>query len=707
MSTTLPNLITFDNLNFNSTSTKFIHKKPLIESSNLPKISLDIVKKFPNTISKIQNNSQKEIQQNLLNSQLKLPKVQTQISSEKRFLLVFGGETIENPKDANLINATGKILNKIIRKSISTFDNKNSNPNQNPNSHLKLDSDNLENSQYLPKNFYITTTPNFGVISNYENKLYKSIKNSVQKLFQSSKLPPTLEKANNLQSLETTTNSSIFSLNLTVNPVYNLSSKTLFWQDISTDLQFCTQIWANSAKVRFDPKIQKTQKYFKLAIFCVVSIFKQMVSSCFYQTFLALTNLQNLVQFLPSFSTKITKKIQIQTQNELQKQITKWTEIITQEFNRDFWWLETQLEIRKINLKLVKISKSLFFLMKQFYLAIFVIYTLFGLFVIGQTKNTSQISNQSLLSKFVEKNTIKFDTIAVNAQKSTLIIDFRSFNSVSKEENNQNVKKIVAHTFSANDNLEKLGELYNLSIQTIKFNNKIKDGEIPKIGQILFIPWSNGYIYNTTEEINSGELAKFYKIDEKLLISENRAFWDEKTGKFPKDKLILIPTTNFDQITEFTNAEKVRRENLEKSDKQRTQMLNYTAVSGKNTSAKSNPFGFIWPTVGSISRCVQPGHIACDIANFNSPPIYSVQDGTILASGWKDGGFGYMTLIDHGNGVQTMYMHMSEVYTKTGQKVKQGQSIGKMGCTGNCSGAHLHFEVRVNKIQQNPLLYLP
>ena len=169
----------------------------------------------------------------------------------------------------------------------------------------------------------------------------------------------------------------------------------------------------------------------------------------------------------------------------------------------------------------------------------------------------------------------------------------------------------------------------------------------------------------------------------------------------------MIPATNFDQITEFTSTEKLRRENLDKADKQRTQMLNYTAVSGEKNSGKSNPFGFIWPTVGSISRCVQPGHVACDIANFNSPPIYSVQDGTILASGWKDGGFGYMALIDHGNGVQTMYMHMSEVYTNPGQKVKQGQSIGKMGCTGNCSGAHLHFEVRVNKVQQNPLLYLP
>ncbi len=663
MSTALPNLITFDNLNFNYISNKLVNKKPLIESSNLPKISLDIIKKLPKPlIAKIQNSNsqaQSNIEQNLqLISQLNLPRIQTQISIEKRFLLVIGGEAVENPKDANLINKTRKILDKTISKSISVFCK--INPKIDPKPNFQNSLEKLENLNYLPKNFYTsnsTSTPSLGVISNCEN--LSTLKDS---------------------------------------KAYN----SLFWQDITTDLQFCTQIYKNSAKIYLSPKTQKIQKYTKLAVFCSVSVFEQMISSFLYQTFRALTDLQNLVQFIPNFCTKIATKIKIKTQ----KQITKWTKIISQEFNRDFWWLETQVEIRKINLKIAKTCKSLFFLMKQFYLAIFVLCTLFGLFIIGQTKNTNQITNQSLLSKFVEKNTIKFDTIRVDAQKNSSIIDFRSFNSSKKEENTQNIKKIIAHTFGENDNLEKLAELYNLSVQTIKFNNKIKDEE-PKIGQILFIPWTNGYIYNTNEEINSSELAKFYKIDEKLLISENKSFWDEKSGKFLKDKLILIPTTNFDQITEFTNSEKLRKENLEKADKQRTQMLNYTAVSNEKNPNKNNPFNFIWPTVGSISRCVQPGHVACDIANFNSPPIYSVQEGTILASGWKDGGFGYMALIDHGNGVQTMYMHMSEVYISPGQKVKQGQSIGKMGCTGNCSGTHLHFEVRVNKVQQNPLLYLP
>lgn len=710
MSTTLN---TFDNLNFNYTRETKI-KKPLIETSNLSKISLDIVKITKITPKPIQNleiENREKI--NLSNSILteKLPKIQkeitTEIAGERRFLLLQNGQIVENPTEAKLSKILVKTLSKAVSKIINSGSSNDSSgysilKDQNEITvHQKLANEktksdtNLENQK--------TYNFNFKKASNLEKDFESNLPNN----FYSANFALNSEVISNLET----------SVNLVKDSVKNLYQKpsillsgSLFLQDISTDFQFCTQIWSNSVKLSLDPKIEKTKKYIKLVIFCAISIFEQMISGIIYRAYLALHNLHNLTQIIPVFAAQMGHKIQ--------KQINNWLQIINKEFARDFWWLElrleTRLKIRKISSKVEKISKSVFFLVRQFYLAIFVISTLSGLFVISHTKSSNKMSTQSLLSKFVEKNTIQFDTISVNAQNSqNSIIDFRSFNSNSKinsnqnEESEQNVKKIIAHTFTSSDNLPKLAELYNLSIETIKFNNKLKGEEVPKIGQILFIPWTNGYIYNTNEEINSSELAKFYKVEEKLLILENKAFWDEKTGKFLKDKLILIPTTNFDQITEFTNAEKLRLENLEKADKQRTQMLNYTAVANEKTSKESNSFGFIWPTVGSISRCVQPGHVACDIANFNSPPIYAVGDGTILSSGWKDGGFGYMTLIDHGNGVQTMYMHMSEVYTNAGEKVKQGQSIGKMGCTGNCSGTHLHFEVRLNKVQQNPLLYLP
>ena len=381
------------------------------------------------------------------------------------------------------------------------------------------------------------------------------------------------------------------------------------------------------------------------------------------------------------------------------------------ELIRDFWWLETKVEARKLQMrifkKLKKILNQFLFLVKKFYLLIFTVLILVG-FNFGHILAISKTFNNFTFQKN-NFSQVQFDTIS--RQERNSVIDFRSFNSQNSQGNLEikklGVKKIIAHTFEADDSVAKLAELYNLSIATIKFNNQIETDKEPEIGKTIYIPWENGYILHIPEETEAEQLAEIYKLDAKAIIETNLAFWNQKTGKFGKNNLLLLPTTDFEKIANIQKDEKNRISNLQEADKQRQKMLSYTAVETENLNKNDKKSGFIWPAVGSISRCLQPGHIACDIANFSSPPIFAVQDGVVLEAGWRDGGFGYMAVVDHGTGLQTVYMHMEYVQITKGQKLVQGQTIGKMGCTGNCSGIHLHFEVRLNKVQQNPLLYLP
>ena len=99
-------------------------------------------------------------------------------------------------------------------------------------------------------------------------------------------------------------------------------------------------------------------------------------------------------------------------------------------------------------------------------------------------------------------------------------------------------------------------------------------------------------------------------------------------------------------------------------------------------------------------------HPGIDIANDMGTPIVATADGVVTTAGWNDGGYGNMVDIDHGNGMSTLYGHNSELAVSAGQTVSKGQVIAYAGSTGNSTGPHVHFEVRVNGDPVNPLNYL-
>ena len=125
---------------------------------------------------------------------------------------------------------------------------------------------------------------------------------------------------------------------------------------------------------------------------------------------------------------------------------------------------------------------------------------------------------------------------------------------------------------------------------------------------------------------------------------------------------------------------------------------------------------FRWPTSGRISSYFggrkSPGgigstnHKGIDIAVPRGTPIYAADGGTVTYSGWMSG-YGYLVQIDHGNGYVTRYGHNSSLTVSVGQHVYKGQQVARAGSTGNSTGNHCHFEIRVNGVAKNPLNYLP
>lgn len=174
-------------------------------------------------------------------------------------------------------------------------------------------------------------------------------------------------------------------------------------------------------------------------------------------------------------------------------------------------------------------------------------------------------------------------------------------------------------------------------------------------------------------------------------------------------------TTNIDAVKTYTkNVEEIKTielgnilnsiTNKIKEDKIEAKKQQESTLNGVYLAV--NPVsGHITSRFGSREVIRDHEHKGLDIATKTGTPIKAVATGTIIHSGTM-GGYGNLIIIDHGKGVKTYYGHCSELYVKNGETVKAGQIIAAVGSTGNSTGSHLHFEIRLNNEILNPLKYL-
>ncbi len=131
--------------------------------------------------------------------------------------------------------------------------------------------------------------------------------------------------------------------------------------------------------------------------------------------------------------------------------------------------------------------------------------------------------------------------------------------------------------------------------------------------------------------------------------------------------------------------------------------------SGGSTGSGVSSSGLIWPVHGPVTSGFGwrwgRMHEGIDIAVPSGTPVVASAAGTVIHAGWL-GGYGNLVVVDHGNGLATAYAHNSGFAAGVGQGVAQGQVIAYSGNTGNSSGPHVHFEVRINGAAVDPLGYL-
>ncbi|HEX2045225.1 MAG TPA: peptidoglycan-binding protein [Gaiellaceae bacterium] len=120
-----------------------------------------------------------------------------------------------------------------------------------------------------------------------------------------------------------------------------------------------------------------------------------------------------------------------------------------------------------------------------------------------------------------------------------------------------------------------------------------------------------------------------------------------------------------------------------------------------------SPLRFGYPVRAPITDRFGPRgsrfHTGLDFPAHFGASVYAARSGRVVGAGWNPGGYGYLVVLRHGRRTRTLYAHLSRVTVRVGERVGRGARIGRVGATGNATGPHLHFEVRVRGAAVNPL----
>ena len=271
-------------------------------------------------------------------------------------------------------------------------------------------------------------------------------------------------------------------------------------------------------------------------------------------------------------------------------------------------------------------------------------------------------------------------------------------------------KRINEYIESKNENNIAFIDIQNLpeySLCLLKKENTTSDDEIFELVK------NSGTAYYEYYAIVKNDEEKYYvstKEEAESIIDELK---EKKSTNINQLAYIQVHATD---LKDFTDKETIISELYVKPVVIAKTYSGYSTYYGEKIISSEIPsstvqgIGLIKPVSGTITSRFGARwgstHKGLDIGAPTGTTIAAAASGTVVLSGWDGYGLGYCIKIDHGNGVQTVYGHCSSLYVTQGQYVSQGEAIAAVGSTGNSTGPHLHLEIRLDGVPQNPQLYL-
>lgn len=253
---------------------------------------------------------------------------------------------------------------------------------------------------------------------------------------------------------------------------------------------------------------------------------------------------------------------------------------------------------------------------------------------------------------------------------------------------------VLYHAVEGGETIGSIAEQYNISINTVLWENKLGPRDYIQPGQKLTVLPMTGISYQIQKGDTLAAIASKYEGDVSEILDFNKL---PDASAISAGEILLIPRGRIPPPPAPAPAVRLAIANG-------SQDNNYSNTPPPN--ARGTGKGLLWPTISRrINQYFTYRHTGIDIDGDFGTPIYAADDGRVAFVGWSRG-YGLNVIIDHGNGMQTLYAHASKSYVKVGQNVSKGQTIAAQGLTGWTTGVHVHFEVHINGRQVNPFSYL-